>query len=187
MLVPYYTAQCATGFKSKPTHNLNLNLNRLPNSSFIDGQILNLPVENQIGIEISHCMFQLIVFNEFECRFYFPNQSTSFKMCEDFLELLDLLQCIKSFVEHFPKSVVLLMGLRNRIKDQIQNAHQERELTRKALAGFRDLAKNSSASIIYFRFFSHHRKTWGSQMSLPLHPIQHFRNAILTVKLTSNL
>ena len=107
MLVPYYTAQCATGFKSKPIHNLNLNLNRLPNSSLIDGQILNLPVENQIGIEISHCMFQLIVFNEFECRIYYPNQSTSLKLCEDFLELVDLLHCIKTFVEHFPKTVAL--------------------------------------------------------------------------------
>ena len=132
-------------------------------------------------------MFQLIVFNEFECRIYYPNQSTSLKLCEDFLELVDLLHSIKTFVEHFPKTVVLLMGLRNRIKNQIQNAHQERELNRKALADLRDLAKNSSASIIYFRFYYHHRRTWGSQMSLPLHPIQHFRNAILTVKLTSNL
>ena len=183
MLVPYSKAQSAIAFRSRPIHKLNLNLHGLPKSSLIDGQINHLPIEQPIEISAHHPTAQVIVISEHECSIFTPEWKEHIKLCEDILDLHGLIKSIDMVAKICPETIVVAMGLRARIKLQYRNDYQQREQTRAILDWLKQLTVNCSTTIILLRFLSLNGATWGCDVSLPNHPIQHFRNTILKIQL----
>ena len=183
MLVPYSKAQSAIGFRSRPILSLNLNLCGLPKSSLIDGQITHLSIEQPIEIIAHHPTAPVIILSEHECRIFTPEWKEHIQLCEDTLDLHGLIGSIGMLTKICPETIVVAMGLQARINLQYQNALQQREQTRAVLDRLRQLTDTGPTSIILLRFHTKNRATWGSDMTLPSHPIQHFRNTILKIKL----
>ena len=186
MLVPYSKAQSAIGFRSRPIHSLNLDLCGLPKSSLIDGQITHLPIEQPIEIIAHHPTAPVIVLSEHECSVFTPDWSEHIQLCEDTLDLHGLIGSIGMLAKICQETIVVAMGLRARIKLQYQNALQQQEQTRAVLNKLRQLTVKRPTSIILLRFHAQNSATWGYNMALPSHPIQHFRDTTIKIKLINS-
>ena len=180
MLVPFSDIPAATPC----SFSLSLKPNILPVSSLIDGLIEHPLIDENIGIDIRQFKGTVIVCTEFECVVCHPSTLEIYGLCEQHLNLAELMTCMEIILEECTQNTVFIMGLHNRVSHLYSNIHQQTEWLRQWLCHLRKLAERTHASIVLLRFCSSYRRTWGRVLSTPRHPIQHHRHHKIHIPLS---
>ena len=172
MLVPFSDSHSVTA----SSFNLFLNLHHrvLPASSLIDGVIQHIPRDELIGLNIDALQGTVIVCTEYSCVIWNLVAGTQYSLCEDKINLFEMLRCFELLFKDGQEGTLIVMGLYKRIEQLEHTRYRQIELMRKVLCRLHKLADQGVLSIIVLRFCTLNRGSWGGRLRIPRHPIQHF-------------